>query len=83
MDDESTALAKTLLREVRLAVAAGHDPGYALGAVISVAGILIGEVRDETLRGNYLQYAMAMLAKAVAHVSAKARRNVFQKGWTQ
>jgi len=80
-------LARTILREARLAVAAGLDPGEALGAVIAVAGILIGEVRDAALRGNYLQHAMAMLAKAVAHVSAKARVPAGEEcrlmGWMQ
>jgi hypothetical protein len=71
--DAAEALTKAILREARLAVAAGLNPGEALGAVIAVAGILIGEVRDAALRGNYLQHAMAMLAKAVAHVSAKPR----------
>jgi hypothetical protein len=62
-------LTTELLRAVRLAVADGLEPDDALGAVIAVAAIMVGEVRDPAVRQMYEEHVLRMFPRAVSHAS--------------
>jgi hypothetical protein len=62
-------LTTELLRAVRLAVAGGLEPDNALAAVVAVAAIMVGEVRNLAVRQMYEEHVLRMFPRAVSHAS--------------
>jgi hypothetical protein len=76
---DERAMTIYLMRAVRLAVASGAlKPSEALTAVVTVAGSMVGEVRDPVRRGQWEDHVMRTFPLAVSCASKNQHREMLQ-----